>query len=165
MTKFRDQSFDGRIKKMGDLAERAFERACREQLLWRQERIGWDRPNVSFSKMPPAVRYLPDYWAEAPDSDEGFCVEVMGLGRDGLFRGLKLPKYQTLLRLHRQFARVSVFIYNSHLSEWVLLTMDTLSKLVKDEQPPVKSFEVDGNRYYEIKWSTLVAYADLRGRE
>ena len=83
---FKDQSFGDRFKAMGDEAERAFEDAWDGG--W--TRYGLARPRISMAKLPPFVRYTPDYLTS------GSLVEAQGLGRDQTFK-LKVDKHAALL--------------------------------------------------------------------
>ena len=130
---------------MGDPAEAAFSRA---QILGKYVRLGWNRPDVSMKFMPPRLRALPDYYVSS-----GQLVEVMGCGRDLVLK-LKIEKYEGL-KFWNQAAPLSLFIFNSHLKQWALVSWAGLKKLIaKARRDGIKAFD-DGNEYYPIQWAWL----------
>lgn len=112
--------------------------------------------------MPSLLRHMPDYYAEA-----GYCVEVMGLGRDGILKSLKVTKYD-VLKLWAKFLKqanieIKLFVWNSHSKEWAILDWDNIVKLVakSKKQLGVQSFKNDGNEYYPIKWEWILEHAEF----
>jgi hypothetical protein len=98
---FRDQPLAARKGAMGDLAEGVFEQVYPQGFA----RYGIDRPPVQVAKLPPFVRYTPDYM-----TSKGL-VEVQGFGKDQTFK-LKDEKYDALDQWHLIF-RVDLFAYDS----------------------------------------------------
>jgi hypothetical protein len=72
---------------MGDEAESQFERLHNRGFV----RYGLDRPPIQMWKLPPLIRYTPDYLCT-----DGL-YEVQGCGQDGLIK-LKLEKLDALKR-------------------------------------------------------------------
>lgn len=112
--------------------------------------------------MPSLLRHMPDYYAEA-----GFCVEVMGLGKDGILKSLKTTKYE-VLKLWSKFLKlgdieIKLFVWNSHTLEWAIVNWPTVVKLVAKSKKElgVQSFQNDGNEYYPIKWEWILEHAEF----
>ena len=145
MTKYRDKPFNQRMSIMGDVSEQMFEAIAP---LGKWERYGWNRPSVTMSNMTEKTRHKPDYYVQI-----GYLVECAGLGRDGIYK-LKLSKFEALKLWHKWDQPVMLFLWNSSLSEWVLLDWPQVKKLVgrAKREVGVKAFENDGNEYYPISW-------------
>ncbi len=151
---FRSKPFSQRFTEMGDLAEGIYEQA---RPLGKTTRWGWRRPKaVSIRHMPENVRHMPDFYA-----DTGYLVEVMGLGKDGVLKSLKVSKYEAL-KIWRKIADLlglglAVFIWNSHTSQYVMLDWPEIVKLVaRAKKRGVEKFENDNNEYYPIDWDWIV---------
>ena len=114
-------------------------------------RMGWARPDISLNLMSSRIRSIPDYYAS------GFLVEVMGLGRDGVLK-LKEDKWDALRWWNTSGNPVSLFVWNSSTSEYALIEWGVLVRLVAmGRAAGVLAFEVDGNRYYPIRWEWVIA--------
>lgn len=146
MTNYRDQPFNKRLSTMGDISEQMFEAIAP---LGKWERFGWNRPSLTMTHMSEFIRHKPDYYTQI-----GYLVECAGLGRDGVYK-LKLTKYEAL-KAWNKHQEVRLFLWNSSMSEWVLLSWDQVKSLVgKARKAGVKAFENDGNEYYAIQWSWI----------
>jgi hypothetical protein len=156
---FHEKSFDQRFATLGDTAEAVYEAV---HPLGKTMRYGWRRPNISMSKMSPVIRHAPDYYAEA-----GYWVEVMGCGRDGILKSLKVDKWEALKKW-KQFARTAeidlvLFVWNSFTEEYVVLSYDEVKSLVtKAKRRGIEEFH-DGNRYYPILWEWIKETASFVG--
>lgn len=99
--RFSSQSLANRKQTMGDIAEAVFERVYPQGFA----RYGIDRPPIQVAKVPPFIRFTPDYL-----TTKGM-VEVQGFGKDQTFK-LKLSKYEALNEWHLIF-RVDLFAFDS----------------------------------------------------
>jgi uncharacterized protein with WD repeat len=106
-----------------------------------------------------------------PDrSTATYFVEVMGLGRDGILKSMKVTKFDAL-KAWDKFAReiglfgVALFVWNSSKKQFLVLSFKSISKLVNQSIKlyGVQHFEVDGIEYYRLDWDKLVAEATLVG--
>lgn len=146
------QDWNNRFQVMGDTAEAQFERWARRNGL-SVERLGWDRPRMGVSKMSEELRHLPDFFAS-----DGYLYEVVGMGRDGVLKGVKLDKWESL-KFWNKVQDVRLFIYNSAEGALILLPWPTLIQMVaKARRLGVRSFKNDGNEYYPILWEWLQHY-------
>ncbi len=146
------QDWNNRFQVMGDTAEAQFERWARRNGL-SVERLGWDRPRMGVSKMSEELRHLPDFFAS-----DGYLYEVVGMGRDGVLKGVKLDKWESL-KFWNKVQDVRLFIYNSAEGALILLPWPTLIQMVaKARKLGVRSFKNDGNEYYPILWEWLQHY-------
>ncbi len=142
---------------MGDEAESVYEDV---KPMGKTTRFGWRRPKgISFKKMPNNLRHSPDYYAQA-----GYLVEVMGLGRDGVLKSLKVEKYEAL-KTWRKIGNlleleIALFIWNSAERQYVTLLWPSVVKLVAKAKRShgVQAFD-DGNEYYPINWEWIVEEA------
>lgn len=141
-----------RFSTMGDTAEEVFITwATRNNL--RVERLGWDRPSMGVSKMAPLLRHLPDFYAS-----DGYLYEVVGMGGDGILKGVKTDKWESLKRWN-SVQPTRLFVYNSREQALVMLPWLTLVQLVaKARRDGIRSFANDGNQYYPIRWEWLQHY-------
>lgn len=146
---------------MGDEAESVYEKA---KPMGNTIRFGWNRPKgINFSKLPMALRHMPDYYAQA-----GYFVEVMGLGRDDVLKSLKVTKYDALklwAKVGRLFGvELAAFIWNSHRQEYVTVMWQDIVEIVSQSKRRfgVQAFD-DGNEYYHIPWDWLVNRATWVG--
>lgn len=146
------QDWVGRFQTMGDTAEGAFEQwAGRNGLS--VERLGWDRPAMGVGKMSQELRQLPDFYAS-----DGYLYEVVGMGRDGVLKGVKTEKWESL-KFWNQVQPVRLFILNSSEHATVMLPWPTLVQMVaKGRRDGIRAFANDGNQYYPIMWEWLKPY-------
>ncbi len=137
---------------MGDDAESEFERwATRMGLTF--ERLGWDRPKMGVGKMNAQLRHIPDFYAS-----DGFLYEVVGMGRDGVLKGVKVEKWEAL-KFWNGVQPVRLFVYSSAEHAIVMLPWPALVTLVaKARKDGIRSFKNDGNQYYPIRWEWLRDY-------
>lgn len=154
---FNELPFNQRFKSMGDEAEAVYEEAKPMGLT---TRFGWRRPKgITFKKMPLVLRHSPDYYAQA-----GYLVEVMGMGKDGVLKSLKVEKYNAL-KVWKRIAdllglELALFIWNSYEQQYVTILWPSLVKLVTKSKRSlgVESFD-DGNEYYPILWEWIIKEA------
>lgn len=92
-------------------------------------------------------------------------MEVVGLGKDGILKSIKVEKYEALKSWAR-IARIlglelALFVWNSHKKTWLILTWPQLGILIRRSSKTfgIKSFENDGNEYYELPWEWLLEKA------
>ena len=97
---YRDQSWEVRVAVLGDEAEAVFESVYPHGFV----RFGLRRPPISVSKLPPMIRYTPDYLTSSG------LIEVMGFGRDQTLK-LKLEK-ETALHMWSQIMPTRFFIWD-----------------------------------------------------
>ena len=83
---FSDRSFNQRFYEMGDLAEGRFEDWSEHNFV----RYGLNRPPLAMWKLPPRVRYTPDYLTSHN------LVEVQGFGKKQIIH-MKPDKWEALL--------------------------------------------------------------------
>ncbi len=142
---FADQSFDKRFNDMGDLAEGVFEEWSPVNFV----RFGLNRPPLAMWKLPPRIRYTPDYLT----SD--YLVEVQGFGRKQVVH-MKLDKWKSLLWWDRNVMPVRLFLHDSHNDRQLMFPIKKLRPLV--DKAEVRKFP-EGNEYYAINagevWSLL----------
>jgi len=132
---------------LGDTAEGVFSEV---KPLGRFERLGWRRPSVRMKHMSANIRHMPDYYCES-----GYHVEVMGLGRDGVLK-LKTDKYDALKWWNKSGNPVALFVWNSHLKLYALISWGELKRLIsKARNEGIAEFHNDGNTYYPIKWEWI----------
>ena len=145
-------SWHNRFQTMGDIAEGEFAKWARRNG-HSIERLGWDRPRMGVSKMSEILRHIPDFYAS-----DGYLYEVVGMGRDGILKGVKVDKWESL-KYWNTVQPLRLFIYNSSNGAWVMLPWPTLVQMVaKARRLGVRSFKNDGNEYYPIKWEWLEPY-------
>lgn len=142
---------------MGDEAESVYEAA---KPMGNTVRFGWSRPKgINFQKLPATLRHMPDYYAQA-----GYFVEVMGLGRDGILKSLKVDKYDSLktwAKIGRLLGvELAIFVWNSHEKQHVTLMWNDVVEVVNQSKRKfgIKSFD-DGNEYHPIPWEWLTSRA------
>jgi hypothetical protein len=98
---FHQKNWHQRFQQMGDEAENIFETVS--PINW--VRTGLNRPPISVSALPVAVRYMPDYLTSR-------CwVEVQGCGRDQLFK-FKHEKLEALVAWEQFGHPVEIFLWN-----------------------------------------------------
>lgn len=136
MTQFKDQSWNARFGAMGDEAEAKFEEVHEGGWV----RHGLNRPPLSMSKLPPFVRYAPDYLT----TSHGY-VEVQGVGRDRLLK-LKVEKAIELQRWHGLFM-LTLFVWDSKKKRHTYVPWNEVWSTVPSM--PVNVFP-EGKAYWEI---------------
>lgn len=151
---FSEQKFASRFTAMGDLAEAQYQE---QQPHGTCVRFGWQRPPVHMGNMTAVLRYMPDFYAQ-----DGCLVEVMGCGRDGILKGMKVDKWSAMLVWHEHVADVRFWLWNSTLDKGISLTLIQMAVLVQRSATDlgVRSFEVDGNRYYPLPWEWIEKAVD-----
>ena len=160
---FNEQSFAKRFQTMGDMAENVY---AEVKPLGNTTRFGFRRPKgVKFGTFPEGLRHMPDYVTSS------YLVEVMGLGRDGILKSMKVSKYEALKEWNK-FARrigllgVVLFIWNSAKKQYMILSWQDIVdevKYSKRKHDGPLSFQNDGNEYYPLEWERLVAKATFLG--
>jgi len=149
---YRDQNWSGRFASLGDQAEGEFIKWARRTDL-SIERLGWDRPKMGVRRMALELRHIPDFYAS-----DGNLYEVVGMGRDGILKGIKTEKWDAL-RFWNGVQTVRVFVYNSSKDVSVMLPWPTLVQLVaRARRDGIKAFANDGNTYYPIRWDWIEPY-------
>ena len=159
---FHEQSFGKRFQTMGDLAENVY---AEVKPLGNTTRFGFRRPKgVKFATFPEGLRHMPDFVTSS------YLVEVMGLGKDGILKSMKVSKYNSL-KYWNKFAQqlgllgVVLFIWNSAKKQYIVLSWKSIVDEVAycKRTDGVKSFENDGNEYYPLRWDRLVDKAEFVG--
>lgn len=159
---YRDLPFSQRFHKMGDDAESVFDRALP---LGSATQFGFRRPQgIKFGTIPETFRHAPDRLTST------YLVEVVGLGRDGILKSIKVTKYEAL-KFWNKVAKdggllgVVIFVWNSHTKQFAVLSWDSLVKEVaySKKTDGVAQFESDGVEYYPIKWERIVKASQVIG--
>lgn len=160
---FHEQSFAKRFQTMGDLAETVYMEVAP---LGNTVRFGFRRPKgVKFGTFPEGLRHMPDF------TTASYFVEVMGLGKDGVLKSMKVTKYEALKEWHRHALRIGLlgvvlFIWNSSKKQYIILSwgdiVDEVAYSKKKHRGPL-AFENDGNKYYPLEWERLVKKATFVG--
>lgn len=151
---FHELSYNQRFASMGDESEAIYEAV---KPMGKTTRFGWRRPKgISFKKMPNVLRHSPDYYAQA-----GYLVEVMGMGRDGILKSLKVEKYDAL-KIWKRIGKLleldlALFVWNSAEQQYVTLLWPSIVKLVARSKRThgIQAFD-DGNEYYPIDWEWII---------
>ncbi len=159
---FSEQSFSQRFQVMGDAAEAVYEAVAP---LGSTTRFGYRRPKgVKFGTFPEALRHAPDF------TTASYFVEVMGLGRDGILKSMKLSKYEALKIWHAHGKKigllgVALFIWNSSKKQYIVLSWKDIVEEVKyaKRADGIQKFKNDGNEYYPLRWERLVERATFVG--
>jgi hypothetical protein len=112
---FKDKPFSERFEKLGDEAEGIFEQVYPNNFV----RFGLDRPNINLARVPPFVRYTPDYLTAKG------LVEVQGFGRDQMFK-VKHDKLDALSEWSEQ-CRVDFFLWDSWNRSYAWLRLGDLA--------------------------------------
>ena len=149
---FNDQGWHSRFQVMGDTAEGEFvEWAQRNGLT--VERLGWDRPTMGVGRMGLELRHMPDFYAS-----DGYLYEAVGMGRDGVLKGVKVEKWEAL-KFWNKLQPVRLFVYNSSEKANVMLPWPTLVQTVaRARKAGIEAFRADGNEYYPIRWEWIEPY-------
>lgn len=159
---FHDRPFAERFAKMGDEAEDIY---LQVKPLGSTTRFGFRRPQgVKFSDFPEKLRHQPDFVTPT------YLVEVMGLGRDGILKSLKVSKYEALIvwnKAAKMFGLLGLvlFVWNSSKKQFVTLTWSSIVSEVaySKKKYGVQAFPSDGNTYYRLDWDRLVEKAAYVG--
>lgn len=143
---FKDQAWDQRFQKLGDLAEGKFE----EWMTKRRQgfvRYGLDRPPLQMHKLPTRLRYTPDYLASSR------FYEVQGFGRDNEFK-IKLDKWSSL-HWWNDLHPVWFFVYDSHHERHCTLALTTLDSILNSGRSELKSF-AEGKPYFAFNGNEIM---------
>jgi hypothetical protein len=143
---YRDRPFGQRFGTLGDEAEGVFT-AVRP--LGASQRLGWRRPTVPMTRMSSKIKHMPDFYA-----DSGHLVEVMGLGRDGILK-VKVEKYESLQWWNKSGTPVALFVWNSALRRYALISWPELTRLVGKARRAGTLHFNDGPEYYPIQWTWI----------
>lgn len=157
MTKgaFHAKPFDQRFLTMGDEAETVYEAVAP---LGASVRFGWRKPKgIDFRKLPDVLKHMPDYYATS-----GYFVEVVGLGRDGILKSVKVEKYAAL-KVWKRIATilhvndVLLFVWNSHTHQYLMLPWSQVTTLVARSKRihGIQKFEVDNKEYHPLPFEWL----------
>lgn len=99
-----------------------------------------------------------------------YLVEVMGLGRDGILKSMKVTKYDALkvwnkIAIMLGLMGLVVFVWNSSKNQFVTLAWSSIVEEVaySKKKYGVLAFENDGNEYYRLDWDRLVKKATFVG--
>ena len=139
---------------MGDKAEEVYKKVTP---LGSTTRYGFRRPKgIKFTSIPEVTRHMPDFFTST------YLVEVMGLGRDGILKSLKVGKYEAL-KVWNKVAKMTgllglvFFIWNSSEREFLIVDWDTIVGEVaySKRKYGIQVFESDGNEYYRLDWERL----------
>jgi len=143
---FNQGNFAARFGAMGDEAEKQFEQWCEAQG-WKYERFGWNRPSTGMGGMSRMLRNTPDFYADHA------LWEVMGMGRDGILKGLKTEKWEAMKDWNR-VQRVGFFIWNSSTKRPIIVSWQRMVLIVaRARRAGLRQFH-DGPMYYaiELEW-------------
>lgn len=162
MSAFHDKPFAQRFAVMGDEAEEVYQAVAP---LGPTVRFGFRRPKgIRFSTFPEKLRHQPDFVTGT------YLVEVMGLGRDGILKSMKVSKYDALIvwqKIAKQLGLLGLvlFIWNSHKKQFITLPWAAIVTEVafSKKKYGVLAFESDGNTYYRLDWDRLVEKASYVG--
>lgn len=132
---------------MGDKAELRFEAYCKEQQ-WPFERFGWNRPSTGTYHMTRMLRFMPDFYANAK------LWEVMGMGRDGILKSMKLEKWEAM-KAWNKVQPLAFYVWNSSEKRGVVIGWHRMVQLVaRARRRGVLQFH-DGPEYYPIPWEDI----------
>jgi hypothetical protein len=147
---------------MGDEAEDVYQAVTP---LGNTTRFGFRRPKgIRFSTFPENLRHQPDFVTST------YLVEVMGLGRDGILKSMKVSKYDALKVWNKIATMLGlmglvIFVWNSSKKQFLTLTWSSIVEEVaySKRKYGIQSFESDGNTYYRLDWGRLVKKATFVG--
>ena len=152
---YSEQPFARRFATLGDEAETVYDAVLP---LGAGTTFGFRRPKgIKFGTLPETLRHMPDRVTAT------YMVEVCGMGRDGILKSVKVEKYEAL-KVWEKVAKqigllgVALFVWNSSKRQFVVLTMKSITKLVRKSETElgIRSFEVDGHEYFPMEWEWLV---------
>lgn len=151
---YHEQNFKARFGSMGDEAETIYTQVLP---VGNSLPFGWNRPKLTMRNMSPKIKAMPDFYAGA-----GYLVECMGCGND-LKLKLKTVKWEALKQWN-QDQPVMLFVWNSHLRDWLLLDWEGLKSAVAAGRRVhgLRNFH-DGPEYVTIGWDQLQAQAVNQG--
>ena len=142
---FRNQTWNQRMTQMGDQAEGAFEQWATYANLG-YARYGLNRPPLQVHKLPPFIRYTPDYLMTKQ------LVEVQGFGRDQKFK-LKDEKLGALLEWgHIHY--VQLFAHDSTNNRNFMVPLDNINEAIHMDAIPQGAFP-EGKMYHEFSADLL----------
>lgn len=142
---FNDASFVQRYQSMGDEAESMFEQIYPRNWI----RYGLDRPPIQVWKLPPFIRYTPDYLCT-----DGL-YEVQGCGQDGLIK-IKLDKLESL-RQWNLLCPTSFWFWDKANRRYTTLS---IQDAVNGTQVFKKGRFSDGRDYWEMPVGWLEGWMD-----
>lgn len=145
---------------MGDTAEEVYQKVTPLGNTTR-----FRRPKgVKFGTFPAGFRHMPDFMTAS------YLVEVMGLGRDGILRSMKVTKYKALKEWQKFAKRLGllgliVFVWNSSKQQFITLAWADVVREVTHSKNKygVQQGENDGDAYFRLDWDRLVAAATYVG--
>jgi hypothetical protein len=152
---YRNQSWGQRFGTLGDPAENVY---LQTRPLGATTEWGFHRPNgIAVSKLPPNLAHTPDFITATHG------VEVVGLGRDGILKGIKVEKWeglkvwQKLSKILGLSGGIMFFVWNSAVKEYVVVPFAAMSKLVKRSvvEFGIQEFPIDSVQYYPIPYEWL----------
>jgi hypothetical protein len=116
VSKFHEQSWSGRVGRLGDEAEGKFEEIATTGVA----PFGLNRPPINLGKVPAVIRYMPDRL------QHNRLVECMGIHEDGILK-LKVDKLGVLIWWNKWFP-VVLFIWDSFSQAWTIQPIDEVNK-------------------------------------
>lgn len=149
---FKDRPFQERWKQMGDQAEKAYLRAYNGSHQ-KHDKFGWDRTDLDTSKMPPKLRYMPDF-ITVGRGGVSWLTECVGFGKDQLLK-FKVEKLKAL-KEWQDDCLTYIFIYDSSQDKYAIILVDGLQKIA--DACPIKTFP-EGKEYYEIPADRFAMFA------
>lgn len=159
MAQYKSQPWGARLATLGDPAEEIY---FKHKPLGPTTRWGFRRPEgVAVSKFPNAVAHTPDAVTYQ------HYVEVMGMGKDGILKSVKVEKWkaltvwQRIAKLCGMTGGVMFFVWNSSQKTFAVLDFRSMTKLVKRSVTDfgIQRFENDNNEYHPIPWEWLTSSA------
>ena len=162
MSKFRELPFSQRFATMGDTAEDVYKAVAP---LGNTTRFGFRRPKgIKFSTFPETLRHQPDFVTAT------YLVEVVGMGRDGILKSIKVAKYEALKTWNKIAKMLGlmglvVFVWNSHKHQFITLAWSSIVEEVNYSKRKygIQEFKSDGVQYYRLDWDRLVEKATFVG--
>lgn len=148
---FKDEPWSTRIHTMGDTAEKKFEEVSRCNYV----RTGLHRPPIKLQKIPPKVRYMPDYLTHCA------WVECMGYGRDQTLK-CKTAKWTALWEYHDEFA-VELFLWDSHNNMYHHYDLEDFNFSRLEAGMVTKAKFPEGNPYWAFDMRRVTEH--LQGHE
>lgn len=146
MNAFHEGSFAQRQWAMGDTAEGVFEDTeSAKGRGW--ARYGLNRPKINLAKVPPNIRFTPDY------VQSHRLVEVQAFGHDGLLK-VKEDKLEALLWWDETF-NVDMFVWDSAKKAYGEMAVYPYLWLQCRHIAKRRTFESDGKAYFELPREAL----------
>jgi hypothetical protein len=159
---YRSQPFHQRFATLGDQAEAVYTDVLP---LGNSTRFGFRRPEgIKFSSLPEHLRHTPDFVTAT------YLVEVVGLGKDGILKSIKVSKYEAL-KVWSKIAKMLglmglvLFVWNSAERQFLIIAWsDIVAEVAYSKKTfGIQKFENDQNEYYPIPWSRLVEKSTFIG--